>query len=408
MLKYFEENDIDIQGLRGLGCDGTALNTGVDLGIIRRMELYLGLPIQHIICLLHTNELPLRHLFRHLDGETTGPTTFQGPIGKRLHKCETNPAVDFDFITNHQFPVIDGDVSKDLSRDQEYIYNISNVIRGHPNGDLDKALSLKIGPVNHSRWLTTASRILRLYISTERTDPIYKDLRTLAEFIIRSYAQVWFEVKCKPHIVYAAKHFFQMVKTTRYLPARLRRIIDKVLTTNFTAGHCESLLLTMLGDPLKKAQAITIIKQIRQMRPGDYELAFAEDMQEAIRKFRAPKFRFNRITSTTSDDDYDQLLNLTQISTLTEPPLTMEVPESQLSTYEVPKFPCHTQQTERIIRLVSEASQRVIGQENRHGYIVTTLYSRSITGQFDTKKDYNPHNLEELMEEKRKLRTSKK
>ena len=37
------------------------------------------------MCLLHTNELPLRHVFGALDGSTSGPDTFVGPIGKILH-----------------------------------------------------------------------------------------------------------------------------------------------------------------------------------------------------------------------------------------------------------------------------------------------------------------------------------
>ena len=36
------------------------------------------------MCLLHTNELPLRHVFAALDGATSGPDTFAGPIGKKI------------------------------------------------------------------------------------------------------------------------------------------------------------------------------------------------------------------------------------------------------------------------------------------------------------------------------------
>ena len=298
-----------------------------------------------------------------------------------------------------------------VSRDQHYLYNICNVVRGHPRGNTDYARDNKPGPVNHSRWLTTGCRILRLYISTDRNDPDYGDLRTLAEFVIRSYAQVWFEVKCNPFIADQAKHFFKMVKTTRYLPVVLRKVVDKELRINFTAGHCENLLLTMLGDPSKKVQAIATIKHIRRIRPTDRERATEtslKEMQKRIRKFRTPKFRFDLITSSTSDDQYDLLLDLSQVEELTEPPLTMEIPENELINFEVPKFPCHTQQTERIIRIVSETSQRVIGQESRHGYIVNTMYSRSVTGRFESKQDYNPHDVEELLAAKRRYQASKK
>ncbi|GBM27866.1 hypothetical protein AVEN_66414-1 [Araneus ventricosus] len=41
------------------------------------------------------NELPLRHLFAHVDGTTTGPRSFTGEIGKSLAVCEKLPVVSF-------------------------------------------------------------------------------------------------------------------------------------------------------------------------------------------------------------------------------------------------------------------------------------------------------------------------
>ena len=56
-----------------IGCDGTNVNSGVKGGVIRLLELELGRPLQWLICLLHANELPLRHLLQKLDGVTHGP-----------------------------------------------------------------------------------------------------------------------------------------------------------------------------------------------------------------------------------------------------------------------------------------------------------------------------------------------
>jgi len=44
----------------------------------------LGRVLQLIVCLLHHCELPFRHLFVKLDGTTTGPDSFSGPIGKLI------------------------------------------------------------------------------------------------------------------------------------------------------------------------------------------------------------------------------------------------------------------------------------------------------------------------------------
>ena len=48
--------------------------------MIRRIVLKT---ISMVVSLLHTNELPLRHVFATLDGATSGPDTFAGPIGKK-------------------------------------------------------------------------------------------------------------------------------------------------------------------------------------------------------------------------------------------------------------------------------------------------------------------------------------
>lgn len=43
---------------------------------------------------------------------------------------------------------------------------------------------------------------------------------------------------------------------------------------------------------------------------------------------------------------------------------------------DVYDLPCHTQAVERTVKLVTEASKAVVGQENRHGFILNTLKSR--------------------------------
>ncbi|KAK0066895.1 hypothetical protein Bpfe_003630 [Biomphalaria pfeifferi] len=54
------------------------------------------------------------------------------------------------------------------------------------------------GKMAHSRWLTTANRILRLYISQQ--NPTHS-LQILATYIMQVYAPVWFAIKSKPSCV---------------------------------------------------------------------------------------------------------------------------------------------------------------------------------------------------------------
>lgn len=418
MITYFENNQIDVSQLSALGCDGTSVNTGNIGGVLTHMERYLSRPVQRIVCLLHANELPFRHLFRMIDGATSGPNSFSGEIGKLLQNCMVS-VVQFDRIKVQDFPIIDKSIVDNLSNDQRYLYRMCAFVRGDErNVNVEQLINLQPGPIFHARWLTLACRILRLYVGTDKSMSYYSNLKSLAEFIIKSYAPVWFLVKQSPLIKDSGRHYFQMVKRSRYLPDDQRKLIDKILKVNHYSGHSEAVLLTMLADESKKQKAVEIIQNIRQQRPYDYSWIKAANPLEGqvpmdidgdnrtvtIRKYMKPPLCFDAVTSTTSDDQYDALLDFTQFDTITEPPLTMEIPVEQLINFDVPDLPSHTQATERCIKLVTEASQRVIGRESRHGYIVSTMFSRSVNGKFDTKRDYRVADIDDILKMKAKLK----
>ena len=67
--------------LAAVGSDGTAVMTGAHNGAIRNLEKLCKRSVQWSICLLHCNELPLRHVFQALDGTTSSPDSFSGPVG---------------------------------------------------------------------------------------------------------------------------------------------------------------------------------------------------------------------------------------------------------------------------------------------------------------------------------------
>ena len=64
--------------LQVIGCDGIATNTGANGGIFTLIKKNLGHSVQRVICLLHTNELPLRHLLIKLDDQTLSLNSFNG------------------------------------------------------------------------------------------------------------------------------------------------------------------------------------------------------------------------------------------------------------------------------------------------------------------------------------------
>ena len=62
LIQAFENRNLDLLKLTVMECDGTAVNTDHDGGVIRLIRLHLFKPFQWCVCLLHANKLPLRHL----------------------------------------------------------------------------------------------------------------------------------------------------------------------------------------------------------------------------------------------------------------------------------------------------------------------------------------------------------
>ena len=106
------------QKLKIVGSDGTAVMTGKSKGFIALLETLLGRLLQWVICLLHLNELPLRHVFQNLDGVISGPDVFSGPIGRQLNGAVSKwKVVKFKSIRNPKFSVIPNSLMDDLSSD---------------------------------------------------------------------------------------------------------------------------------------------------------------------------------------------------------------------------------------------------------------------------------------------------
>ena len=135
-----------------IGFDGTTVMTGHSGGVIRIVEERLGRPLQWSMCLLDCNELPLRLVFRLLDGVTTGPDSFSGKIRKMIGEVVSIWMLKIFANSQRIFFVLSDEALCDVSNDQHYTYQICwSIIHGTLDPDLQL---LKVGPLCHSRWLT--------------------------------------------------------------------------------------------------------------------------------------------------------------------------------------------------------------------------------------------------------------
>lgn len=54
--------------------------------------------LKWLICIFHSIDLLLRHLFQYPDGKTLGPHCYSGEVGKLLEQCDKMSVVEFQQI----------------------------------------------------------------------------------------------------------------------------------------------------------------------------------------------------------------------------------------------------------------------------------------------------------------------
>ncbi|KAK4881795.1 hypothetical protein RN001_005114 [Aquatica leii] len=317
---------MSLEDTLAIGCDGTVTNTGKYGGVIRLLEKRLHRPLQWIICLLHLNELPLRHLFAKLDGTTTGPNTYSGAIGKLLDDCEKRSVVVFEKIEG-MLPNISN--VKDLSSGQRYLYDITSaVISGKCSSDLSNRFP---GKMSHARWLTKANRILRLYVSTEIPT---NELKQLATFAVKRNA------------------FF---------------------------AHPENLLLSMLCDEQKHVRELAARRILKARKSS-------ESLQ--LRVFEVPKINLNASSYIDLIDwqqSYSQPPILTNVPDKTLHSLVESGDDDEVLFL---RLQCHTQAVERAVKTVTEASMQLCHKTAREALIKNKIISRTLMPKFESKKDF--------------------
>lgn len=370
IFKELENTDL-VDRLHLIKSDGTNTMTGYENGAIRNIELLLGKPLQWSICMLHLNELPLRHMFIDIDGTTTGPDSFSGPIGKELN----GNVSDWDIYNN--FKAIPGfnidmpqEIINDLSTDQYYAYKMSKAVS---SGNVDQELELlEVGPLVHSRWLTLACRILRLYVSKRKPS---KNLILLSKFVINVYMKSYFDIKRNYKITDGSKNLFSLINRIKEFSKKIQDICFEVLNNNSYFAHGENILLSMLADIDDKLRknAVDIILHLKS----------SPSSTTNVRVFKKPAINFKSNTYTEMSP---------QSTWHTVPPLLNTLSNNDILTFlTIPlksKHTCHSQNVERHIKNVTEAAHTVSGFERRDGMIRQKIRSRKLMKKFDSKKQF--------------------
>ena len=220
------------------------------------------------------------------------------------------------------------------------------------------------GKISHSRWLTLANRVLRLYVSVIDPSP---NLMLLTKYVIKVYAKMWIVIKSKPSFFYGSANVFNLISESRFLPTEFHDVVKRCIQRNWFYLHPENILLSMLTD-----QRVEIS-----------EMAFNK-CQELIttvgqvRKFLSPKLNFEA-------NEYFNVVSF--------PPILREVVGQDFCLTTIRDFlfcmkniPCHSQQVKRHVKLVTDAASHVIGESRRDGVIFCKVQSQKENPKFLSKK----------------------
>ena len=326
-----ENNSVDT--LEAVLCDGTNTNVGNRTGML----CFLERKLLWLICQLHGNELPLRHVFDDLDGGmgTSGPNSFNGPLGKACTEDDIHnrPVAKFSAIKS-TLKELSEPIRTDLSRDQALLYDYAlGIIKGNLSDNLVNQLP---GPIHHARWLTLAIRLMILYTRTE--EPA-SSLIKITSFIVQVYVPMWFKIKENNKFWHGpANLFHQMKLITSTQSEDIQEISKKVVQNNAYFAEPGMILTCMLGSDDKgvRNRAIRKIKENRKKPPA----APKSKLFQGVRKFVVP----NLVWKAKKWEDIIDWKNVKIFEpNLIEKKTLEEIEAAREAPLELPPYSLHSQ-----------------------------------------------------------------
>ena len=362
----------------------STLNLGTTGGIIAWLEKMWNRRVHHIICIQHINELPTKRLMKTLDGATVSANKYSGPIGKLLSEAE-NLELDENFvpIPCDGFPEIPEDVLREFNKDQKFLYKIAQII---VSGKIPDNFALyKIADLNHARWTTGNSRLMKVYISKKKLDPENTEiLKTLVKYIIQVYLPVFFQIRSSKSWLDAPHIYLNLLQRLRKQSPEVQSILAKSIQLGAYCLNEETLLLTMLQDPDEELRRFAI-RTIEDIRSKDGNPNVGNDK---MRKKETPKINFNATS-------FKDVIDWKGKRKLYEPVLTCHLSTEELrmfhsKPYELPSscmWPCHTQAVERAVREVSILSQQASTKFRVDGLLQSRRAAREVLPENNMRAD---------------------
>lgn len=265
-------------------------------------------------------------------------------------------------------------VVNDLSTDQAYGYAITKAIH---TGKLPKSIAnLEIGPVSHSRWLTTANRLCRIWVSKHGLrGKALKNLQSIVEFVVAVYFPCWFKIKVNHSWIEGPRHILYQLRQIRSQQQTVKDIVLPVVQRSAWYAFPELVIQTLICSPdpeERKAGVETIMKIRNGTNKGNTK----------VRLHKVPEINVDATT----------LQGLIDFSKADEPPLTCGLNQNEILEFIntpmiVPDWPCHGQSIERCVKQVTEAAATVYSFEKRDGRVKVQQMGRRLMSKNQSKID---------------------
>ena len=263
-----------------------------------------------------------------------------------------------------------------MSTDQKTTYQLVTAVQ---RGELKENMQyLKCGQLSHARWLTTGQRVFFLWTRDHGlSNEDRKTLRTLVKFFITFYFKLYYDIKVKHLMTDAPRHVLTGVKLLRQQPMVVRKVITPHIQSGAWYAHPENLLLSLLSSSDRAEREFGVEKVLTARGSNVYG-------DNSPRPRHTPPLNFSA----------EILVDLIQWdkTEVMEPSLTTHLSRAEIEAMRdiplsVPPFSCHTQSTERCVKLTTEAAASVAGQEARHKFIISRICHRNTVPKFKSKSD---------------------
>ena len=290
------------------------------------------------------------------------------------------PVVQFEAIPCPDLPLLPPEVSKDLSRDQKVLLQY---LRAVSTGDLTTKVAQQVpGKIDHARWLTLSIRVLILYTRTEHPSP---GLIRIVLHIVRVYAPMWFLIKSQPKFTNGPQHLFKLMQLVNNISSQADKEVAKVAVQRNAYFADPATVLTAMLESEEKTEREFAVRALAEFRAKPFKKPRLK-LLRGIRKATVPTLNWGA-SKWTEIIDWDTIKLAQEPRILAR--LTAEQLEEAISVpLEFPNFPCHSQSVERTVKIVSEVTQQVFGEESQRDRIESILACRKARPVFQAKKNY--------------------